>query len=578
MDHPVHRWLCSLLVATSIVGCAPKHLAAGASRLGDDAGVPRDGATSAQDGATSTAPDAGDSCRPGHSACADGVAEVCRPDGTLWRFECDPVQGMECTPGGCRGVCSPTSLRASYVGCDYFPTVTLNPVWSEFHFGVAVASTTPDATHVTVTRGTEVIAERTVAGSGLEIIELPWVPELKGGDFGASTQSPDWGASSLVAGGAYRLRSDRPVTVYQFSPLEYTLGDVDPTCPGHGHGSCNSYSNDASLLLPVNSLGTRYTTVAWPSTQGGGSLVAVTATEDDTTVTVAGRGGVRAGGGIDAEGSGTITLDRGDVLQILADAPTPPASLFAPEEFGPDVTGTRVTSDKPVQVIAGQGCANVPEPRTGYCDHLEEAMFPVLTLDADYFVPSILPPEDGARQVQVVRVVAAYPGEDTVVRFDPPVTAEVTLNADRPFVELRDVTRDLRVQASAPVLVSHVMQGSSTIDPGAAEPRGDPAHALAVPVRQFRSQYRFYSSLTYDRSFVSIVAPMGTSVTLDGVVLDAGAFVEVSATGFGVASRELSGDVHELTAARGVGITVYGYGAWTSYMYPGGLDLLQGPI
>jgi len=517
-------------------------------------------------------------CAPGHSTCADGLAEVCRPDGTLVRFECDTVQGMQCNPDGCRGVCSPTSLRASYVGCDYYPTVTLNPVWSEFHFAVAVSATGADPTHVVVTRGDEVIDERTVAGHGLEVIPLPWVPELKGGDFeGASTTAPDWGPSRLVAGGAYRLRADHPVTVYQFSPLEFTLGPISDTCPARSWGSCNSYSNDASLLLPVNALGTAYTTAAWPATPGGGSMIAITATEDDTTVTVAGRGGVRAADGIDATGSGTITLSRGDVMQILSDAPPPPAGLFAPQLFGPDVTGSVVTSDKPVQVIAGHGCANVPNASSGYCDHLEEVMFPRLTLDTDYLVPSVLPPADDARRMQVVRVVAAYPDMETIVRFDPPIVGETTLDAATPYIQLDDVPMDLHVQSSAPVLVAQIMEGATSVDPLERQPRGDPALSLVVPVRQYRADYLFYASRTYTRNLVSIVAPASATVRLDDWTIPDAAFSPIGASGFKVTARELTGEIHRLDADVGVGITVYGYGSWTSYMYPGGLDLLQRP-
>src|SRR3954465_3101163 len=47
--------------------------------------------------------------------------------------------------------CADAALQKSYVGCDYWPTVTGNPVWNEFDFAVVVANTgTTDAT-VTVT-------------------------------------------------------------------------------------------------------------------------------------------------------------------------------------------------------------------------------------------------------------------------------------------------------------------------------------------------------------------------------------------------------------------------------------------
>jgi len=35
----------------------------------------------------------------------------------------------------------------------------------------------------------------------------------------------------------------------------------------------------------------------------------------------------------------------------------------------------------------------------------------------------------------------------------------------------------------------------------------------------------------------------------------------------------IGGGAHELQGDRAFGVVVYGFGAYTSYMYPGGLDL-----
>ncbi len=97
------------------------------------------------------------SCTPGEGTCADGVATVCRPDGTGYQdYECDPVQGMECHPDGCIGTCSWSELGSSYVGCDYYPTMSLNNgLWSGFDFAVALSNVGYGEAHVVVTRGDE---------------------------------------------------------------------------------------------------------------------------------------------------------------------------------------------------------------------------------------------------------------------------------------------------------------------------------------------------------------------------------------------------------------------------------------
>ena len=88
-----------------------------------------------------------------------------------------------------------------------------------------------------------------------EAVTLPWVTELSEGV----------GPSALVVAGAYRLRSDQPVTVYQYNPFAATV------------------SNDASLLIPVNAWGKR--------------VIVASST-----------------------GTGQLVLDRGDVLQVFTDS------------------------------------------------------------------------------------------------------------------------------------------------------------------------------------------------------------------------------------------------------------------
>ena len=100
--------------------------------------------------------------------------------------------------------------------------------------------------------------------------------------------------------------------------------------------------------------------------------------------------------------------------------------------------------------------------------------------------------------------------------------------------------------------------------------------ALAVPVEQFRASYLFHAPTNYESNYVDVTAPIGTTVTLDGMPL---VFQPVGATGFGFArvyplTAGPAGDGnHSITGTAPFGITVYGYGQYTSYWYPGGLNL-----
>ena len=63
-------------------------------------------------------------------------------------------------------------------------------------------------------------------------------------------------------------------------------------------------------------------------------------------------------------------------------------------------------------------------------------------------------------------------------------------------------------------------------------------------------------------------------MTLDGKLVTG--LTPIGTTGFSVARVELSNagtGNHTISSAKKFGITVYGYGQYTSYWYPGGLDL-----
>jgi hypothetical protein len=95
----------------------------------------------------------------------------------------------------------------------------------------------------------------------------------------------------------------------------------------------------------------------------------VTASEDNTTITLGPSptgNNVRAGAGVQANGTGQVVLNQGDVLEVFSNGSLPEPAVS-------DLTGTRVTSDKPIQVIGGHFCTFIPH-NVGYCDHLEESM------------------------------------------------------------------------------------------------------------------------------------------------------------------------------------------------------------
>lgn len=463
-------------------------------------------------------------CTPFQSTCADGVEHICRADGSGFDDnECDPVQGMACdtAAGRCAGDCSLTSLGASYVGCEYYPTIMTNDLlWGDFDFGVIVANVGDAAANLRLERidGATPPDNFVVEARGVAVKRLP-----------------------MESGEVYRLRSDQPVVAYQFNPLDYF------------DGTDYSYTNDASLLLPRNALGRDYVVAAWPTWSGFGGLLAVTAAQDDTKVTIT-TTAYATPFGSPAE-SFTRTLQRGELLQLVSSGENNAATS--------DFTGSRVVADKPVQVIGGHNCTNIPAS-TPACDHIEEVMFPVNTLGKTYVTSS--PQALSAAAPYIVRIVAIE--DDTAVSYAPAISGAATELAQAgDFIQFQ-TTQDVGITSDKRVLVMQYMLGADLVG------TGDPAMALAAPIEQWRRDYLFHAPINYATNYVNVVAPSGATVVLDG--LPVSGFEPVGATAWSVARVALdnSGDGnHVMTSSEKFGISVYGYGSYTSYWYPGGLDL-----
>jgi len=493
--------------------------------------------------------------------------------------------------------CEQAAEWKSYVGCEFWPTVTPNPVWSIFDFAVIVANAGVDEANVTLTGPGGVNKSAKVPPGQLAKIYLPWVKELKGKDSGEPdsaapncTYVPEPAAqpSVLAKKSAFKLVSSRPVTVYQFNALEYApkggpVGKDWSTCPGNqycsatlGPAGCFSYTNDASLLLPAHAMTGTYRVTGLPSFSAmgrptSGSFVAVTATQDKTSVTIKiGKNGKILGGvgvpAADANGVSSAMLDAGDVVLFKAE----PTSET-------DLTGALVQADKPVQVVSGVPCTFMPHDKAA-CDHVEESVFPAETLGKTYVVAPPTAP-DGKLYGHVVRLVGNVDGTTLTYGGTTPPGAPNKLDAGE-VVDLGVVTEPFVVTGSSELAVVTSMLAGNIVDPTTKEidRRGDPSQSLVAAAEQFRRKYVFLAPDDYDVSYADVVAKKDVVVTVDGKGLEPATGKAIGATGW-VVYRVTLGDgkngAHTLSAPQPVGLQIMGYGKYTSYQYPGGLDLAR---
>lgn len=531
-------------------------------------------------------------CTPGQGRCDGESLLRCRDDGSGYDpvRTCERANGDVCSAGlvDCVNACAEAERTNSYIGCEYWPTTVANIVDQEaFAFAVVVANPQVDAVEVEVSRGNVFSVTRTIAAGAIEAIELPWVPELS-----------DPNASAIVFGGAYRLRSSQPVTVYQFNPLEYQAG-----------ANTFSFTNDASLLLPTHVLTGNYLVQAFPTnlqhtdattdilggpvpastSQTSGFFAATAASEGTQEVTIRFTAPTRAEAGgtvrrYAAGETGTFMLSQGDVLQILSDAPStctdldseivPVAGGLAQStmhycETGRpfDLTGTDIRSTGRLSVIGGHACSFVPMNRWA-CDHLEEGLFPLEAWGRNAILGVTRPLRT---EPNLVRVLSGTDGNQ--ITFEPSSVHEgVTLNRGE-YVEF-ETRESFRATGTGAISISQFLVGQDYDGLGSSGSgaSGDPSLSLAIPTEQFRLNYTFLAPTTYAESYVNVIAPSDSGdVRLDGVAVSG--FRSIGSTGFQLAQVPISGGRHTIEASFGFGITVYGFGRYTSYMVPGGLDL-----
>ncbi|MCA9708108.1 MAG: IgGFc-binding protein [Myxococcales bacterium] len=342
---------------------------------------------------------------------------------------------------------------------------------------------------------------------------------------------------------AFRVTSDSPVTAMQISPI----------------GGAPSFVPEASMLLPINSLGQAYYGMGY-----GSGWVIVVATEDATTLNT---------------DAGVQVLDAFDTY------------TFTPA--GGDPTGFFVGSDKTVAVFSGSSCTNVPAG-AGWCDHIEEAVIPLAAWGTSYVAarhPHRQPMLHPAPELVYWRVIAGV--DNVTIAVEPPGIVpgdQIALAAAGDWVELSSAQSfTLVAPPDEPFMLVQYMAGGSTVfnatscTPGPAV--GDPNMMQMVPTEQWLTSLPFLTDDSYAMDFVILAREVGTQVEVDCLgAVDASHFTAIPGTSYevGIVELDIDGMGGEggcvdgqqfVTSSQPVGVMVGGYDCAASYGYPGGLSL-----
>ena len=306
------------------------------------------------------------------------------------------------------------------------------------------------------------------------------------------------------------------------------------------------FTSDAYLALPYDVLGTEY--IVLSHNQGPNAWLQVVATEDNTQVTILPTSALS--GGRTANVAFTVTLNKNQ------------AGLWSTSA---DLSGSTVTSTKPISVFGGHVCANVPTTSTSACDTLVDQMPPLSTLGKTFALVPFFQRNGG----DWIRVLATKAG--TEIKLNNNTLA--TINAKQVHSFNLPSTTFALLEASEPVMVIQLLKGSSSDNV-----QTDPAMAVVPPISQWSNNYIFSTVgplPSPERHYVSVTAPADQigGVRLDGLAIPAADWVNVFGSQYKAHRRQLSLGSHTLNHVQpniGLQVQVYGYGNYDSYAFPGG--------
>jgi hypothetical protein len=288
-------------------------------------------------------------------------------------------------------------------------------------------------------------------------------------------------------GTAFHLKSNVPVVAYQMLP--------------YGGGSARI--TGATLLLPTNVWGTNYlaanaytaplaTMIDEPR---AGPTMDIVAAQDGTTVTLLPTATVQAGPGVSGGAKGSsvsYSLDHGQYLQF-----TQPAEL----------TGSIVSSNKPVAVFGGSTLADVPVTVVR-ADGREHLLGAVGALGSEYVAVRYRARRNRGDESVPWRIVGAVNGTQLVYEPTLPPGAPIAVGAQE--VAEFDAPGPFVVRSqddSHPFYFAQYMTGGQI----AAEPldpingEGDPEYLNVTPPGQYLPRYTFFTDPTYPETNLTVV-------------------------------------------------------------------------
>ncbi len=357
--------------------------------------------------------------------------------------------------------------------------------------------------------------------------------------------------SETIQNKAIHLVSDKPLNVYALN--------------------WSDSSSEVALIFPTTSLGSEYYAMCYtPHINGNGinsgsgrnSEFLIVASEDNTKVNITPTKVTDQGK--PANTIFTITLNKGEVYQVQSE------NLPVPKYPGQgDLTGTYITSDKPIAVFSGSLSTTVPgDANVSAWDHLYEQMPPIQSWGRKFIAVPLK-----TRHEDTYRILAA--SDNTTIRIGSKTPIELNKGQYYEFSLL--YTEPSLIDSDKPILLAQY-SNSNSVDATWTNKDGDPFMVIVSPVNQTREKVAF---VAYDspkinsKFFINIIVKDDAiaNIMLDNVAVT---FTSIAGTGYSYAQVALVKGNHYIestVAGKGFIAYVYGFGGVEAYGYGVGFNL-----
>lgn len=332
-------------------------------------------------------------------------------------------------------------------------------------------------------------------------------------------------------------------------------------------------SSEVALIYPTPSLGKEYYTMCYyphytlPQSNGNingkNSEFLIVASEDNTVVNI--WPSVLTDNNIHAGQLKTITLNQGEVYQVQA------GNTATLTDSG-DLTGSYITSDKPIAVFSGSYSTTIPKTSNNAWDHLYEQMPPIQSLGTTFIAVPL-----ASRLKDTYRVLAAQDSTTIKVGNKPPIFLQKKGSwSEFPLLN----TETSLIQSDKPVLLAQ-FSNSQSEDASYTKNNGDPFMVILSSVDQTREKVAFvaYTSPEIVKYFINVVVADSVvgNIFLDGNKVN---FQSLSGTGYSYAQVPLINSqgnynhyIESIVKKEGFIAWVYGFGGVEAYGYGVGYNL-----